>query len=98
MTDYLQECYLAAGGADIADRIREMLAGLAVVLSEPGLPASLIGSILVPGDETLFLLWRADDEGVVRDLAERAGVACDRITEVITLPAVCQSSRTGRSL
>lgn len=84
MRDFLQESYFAqrrSGGTE-PDPPAARLEGLHAVVAGAGLPAHLVGSILVPADETLFLLWRADAETTVRELAGRAGIACDRVTEV----------------
>lgn len=92
MSEFLQECYVAAGHADAASRALVRMKAVAVESTEDGHRAHLVRSILVPRDETWFLLWEADSADTVRDVARRAGVACDRITEALDLPPLLQGS------
>ena len=89
MTEFLQECYVAASRSDICRRTREQLAAIAADASVSARGVRLLGSVLVPADETLFLLWQADDEYAVRDIVERAGIACERLTEVVAFTSAC---------
>ena len=50
-----------------------------------GAPVEHVGSILMPVDEVVFSLIAARDEGLVRELNERAGLPVDRITVAISL-------------
>ena len=59
------------------DAAREMTA--------EGTPVEHVGSILMPVDEVVFSLIAARDEGLVRELNERAGLPVDRITVAISL-------------
>lgn len=83
MTEFLHECYVSADRTGITEGTRARVADIGAVAAESGLPARLIGSVLVPADDTWFLLWQADAESTVREIAQRAGVPCDRITEVV---------------
>ena len=89
MTEFLQECYVA-GRTDIARHARAQVAAIAAVVSASDLPIRLIGALLLPADETLFLLWQADTESVVREIIQHAGMTCDRITEVVAIPSLCR--------
>lgn len=91
MTEFLQECYVAASRSDICRRTREQLAAIVADASASARRVRLLGSVLVPADETLFLLWQADGESAVREIAERAGITCDRLTEVVAFPPACSA-------
>lgn len=91
MTQFLQECYVAASRSDICRRTREQLAAIVADASVSARGVRLLGSVLVPADETLFLLWQADGEGTVREIAERAGITCNRLTEVVAFTPACLS-------
>ncbi len=87
MNDFLQECYVAAGRTDAASRALVRIKAAAADLSAEGHLVRLVQSILLPRDETWFLLWEADSAEVVREAARLAGIACDRVTEATRLPS-----------
>ena len=43
----------------------------------------LIGSVLIPGEDTVLSLFEADDPATVRRVNEAADFPLDRITEVV---------------
>lgn len=92
MNEFLHECYVAADRIDAASRALVRIKAMAAESTADGHPAHLIRSILVPRDETWFLLWEADSADTIRDVVRRAGVACDRITEALALPPAFQGS------
>ena len=101
MGEYLQETYVGAGQGSLAPHTRQRVEASASDVTAGGHPIRLIRSMLVPEDETWFLLWEADSSDVVREVALRSGVACDRVTEVVPLagdprPAT-DRAETGRS-
>jgi hypothetical protein len=53
-------------------------------LAREGHPISLTGSVLVPEDETRFLLFRAGSREEVSEAAIRLGLRCDRISEAVS--------------
>lgn len=87
MVEFLQECYIGAGRAGLAQDVQHRLDAIAAGMTAEGTPIRLIRSMLVPEDETWFLLWEADTSETVRRASTRAGIACDRITEVLPLEA-----------
>lgn len=92
MTEFLQECYVAAGRSDVCRRTQEQLEAIAADASVSADGVRLLGAVLVPTDETLFLLWRADQADDVREIAGRAGITCDRLTEVVAFAPACAAS------
>ena len=74
-------------GIDLAT-LRPVLGRLdaaARAMRAEGAPVEHVGSILMPVDEVVFSLIAARDEGLVRELNERAGLPVDRITIAISL-------------
>jgi hypothetical protein len=74
-------------GIDLAT-LRPVLGRLeaaAQAMRAEGAPVEHVGSILMPVDEVVFSLIAARDEGLVRELNERAGLPVDRITVAISL-------------
>jgi len=74
-------------GIDLAT-LRPVLGRLdaaAQAMRAEGAPVEHVGSILMPVDEVVFSLIAARDEGLVRELNERAGLPVDRITIAISL-------------
>ena len=47
--------------------------------------ATCLDLILIPADEILLLLFRADSRAEVRDASRRAGLPADRIIEVLRI-------------
>lgn len=90
MTEFLQECFVTAGEA--AASIRSRAEEVADVLAAEGSPVTLVRTIFVPSEETLFLLWRADDERVLRSAVERVGPANTRVALVVATPTAPQPS------
>ena len=79
MTGFLVEVYTpeAATLAEIQERARKA----ATELSEAGVPARYVRSIVVPGDETCFHLFEASSVETVHEAARRAGISPQRIVE-----------------
>jgi len=57
----------------------------ATTLTAEGRRVAYLGSILMPADQVVFSLVAAEDESVVRQLNERAGLPADRIARAIAL-------------
>jgi hypothetical protein len=104
MTEFLLELYVAkTAGADVeglAMRARAAADGLAA----EGRPMRCACSILVPEDETCFLLFEAGVADDVREAAERADLPFGRISAAVAdrageattvVPARSRSTYTG---
>jgi uncharacterized OsmC-like protein len=81
MPEFLVELYVSK-----TDRVSiavwaERLNRAAAQLTVEGKPVRLLRSILVPEDETCFLLVEAATAETVRDTAARAALACERVVE-----------------
>lgn len=97
--EYLQECYVAAGDPSAAGRIQQRVESAVAEMAAVGIRVRLIRTILIPEDETWFLLWEAAGVDAVREAAVRAGIVCDRLTEVMPVPAAAPGGdqRLGRA-
>jgi hypothetical protein len=81
MTEYLIELYVPSSEhAEIA-AVTRRVEHAAAELTAAGRPVRLVRSILVPEDETCFLLVEAVTAESVRETAERAALSVDRVVE-----------------
>lgn len=80
---------MAAGQATAAGRVTQRAEQEATTVTAAGRPVRIVRAIFVPDDETLFLLWAADSEESVREVARRCGLTFGRITTVRALPTRC---------
>ncbi|HWJ83102.1 MAG TPA: hypothetical protein VNS55_12775 [Nocardioides sp.] len=87
MAQFLQECFLTADAASLAAFSRTRVEAAAAEASTGGAAVRLERAIFVPVEETLFLLWHADDADAVRDAAQRAGLDATRITPALEVGA-----------
>lgn len=83
MAEFLQECFLTADAAELAASTRARVEAAAAEASTEGSTVRLERAIFVPVEETLFLLWHAEDEDAVRDTVRRAGLDAVRITPAV---------------
>ena len=73
MSTFLAELYVASAAPPPAlNRVR----------ADEG-PARLLRSLVLPGDETWFLVFKARSAEEVEQLLERAGVAYERVVSVL---------------
>ena len=90
---FLAERYRAGSSPETA-RIESEAAGLAATqLSLEGRSVTLIGSLLVPSDETVFSLFGAASREDVAAVGERTALPYDRISESVPVPRVARSDR-----
>ena len=88
---FLAERYRAGSSRETA-RLEAEAAGVAAIqLSREGRSVTLIGSLLVPGDETVFSLFGAASRDDVAAVGERAALPYDRISE--SVPVVSATAR-----
>ena len=79
MTQFVIELYVAPAETGAVER---RLA--AMDATGEGAPARYLHSMYVPEDETCFLIYEGDSADVVRAAAQRAGLAFERVAEVVT--------------
>jgi hypothetical protein len=77
VAEFLVELYVSRAGAPGVD---------AEALSRIGPAVRYVRSILIPEDETCFLLFEAASIDDVREAARIAGLPIDRISEAVTSP------------
>jgi hypothetical protein len=85
MPEYLLELYVPADGANAgtgATGVREAVAEVCVL----GMAVTYLRSIYVAADETCFVLLEADTADTAQEVARRAGVPSNRVSEVADEP------------
>lgn len=82
---FLAERYRAVTSHALARYESEAVQVAAIELSTEGRPVKLIGSLLVPGDETIFLLFGAASPEDVAAVGERTHQPYDRISEAVPM-------------
>jgi hypothetical protein len=78
---FLAERYRAGTSEAVAQRESAAAQRAALELSGEGRPVTLIGSLLVPSDETVFSLFGASSPEDVAAVGERSAQPYDRISE-----------------
>lgn len=80
---FLAERYRAGGSRETARRESEAASLAATQLSLEGRSVTLIGSLMVPSDETVYSLFGATSRDDVAAVGERTGQPYDRISESV---------------
>lgn len=83
MAEYLVELYVPSGQLLAMQRLLEAASMAAEEVSHDGDAVRYVRSIVVPEDETCFLLYEAHSIDAVRAAAERAGLDAGRITKTL---------------
>ena len=80
MAEFLVELYLSAADSrsTLADGRRRARAAAADLRRE-GVTVRFVRSLFLPQDETCYYLFEAGSAAVARQVAERAGLAVDRV-------------------
>ena len=82
---FLVERYWPGVDEAIARTVVANLEREALAMTAEGTPVEHVGSILMPGDQVVFSIIEAADEGAARRVNERANVPLDRIAAAVTL-------------
>lgn len=90
---FLAERYRAGSSQEAARRESEVTRLAARQLSLEGRPVTLIGSLLVPGDETVFSLFGAVSRDDVAAVGERTDLPYDRISETVPVAPMARRYR-----
>ena len=84
MAEYLVELYVAHGDHVVARRHVTRAERAGTELSCEGRAVRYVRSILVPEDETCFLLYEADSADLVAEAFDRAGLRLEHVSAAIT--------------
>ena len=84
MSEFLAEVFVPQTRSDRMCPPPTTVVAILDQLAREGHPVTLTGSVLVPEDETRFLLFEARTRDEVREAAARLGLRCDRISEAIS--------------
>lgn len=83
MGEFLVELYAARDGAAAVEHGSELGRRASEELTREGTPVRFLRSIFLPEDETCFHLYEAPSADAVRELARRAGLPLERVTEAV---------------
>lgn len=78
MGSFIVELYVARGEEPALARAVELMRVAAERLTRDGAPVRRVRAILVPEDETCFLLFEADDAAAAQEAACAAGLPFER--------------------
>jgi hypothetical protein len=81
MPEFMVELYVSRTERDAIALWASRVNGAAAELTAEGRSVRLLRSILVPEDETCFLLVEADAAETVRETARRAALEVERVVE-----------------
>lgn len=81
-TTFLVERYWPGVDEETLRAALPRLEQAAGTLTRGGRPVDHIGSLLMPADEVVFSVIRADSEAIVRELNRRADLPVDRISPI----------------
>jgi hypothetical protein len=87
MAEFLVELYVPSDQLPAVPGWEEAASTAAADVSREGAAVRYVRSIVVPEDETCFLLYDAPSIDLVRSAAERAGLGAGRITETLNQAA-----------
>lgn len=85
MAEFLVELYMPSSQFRVVQGWMEAASTAAADVSREGEAVRYVRSIVVPEDETCFLLYEAPSIDAVRAAAEQAGLGAGRITETLNL-------------
>jgi len=93
MAEYLVELYLSRADVAAVERGAARARLAAEELTREGRPVRYLRSIFVPEDETCFYLCEACSAEVVREVARRATLTFERVTEAMADPKFDEDGR-----
>jgi uncharacterized protein DUF4242 len=83
MTEFLVEIYVPRDDPETIEGRAERARRAGEEMTLQGTPVRYLRSLFVPEDETCFMLYEAHALADVREAAERAALAFDRISEAV---------------
>lgn len=96
MAEFLVELYVPSALLPAVQGWLEAASMAAAEVSREGDAVRIVRSIVVPEDETYFLLYEAQSIDAVRRATGKAGFSAARIAEVVNLPGVSDPAARGR--
>ncbi len=81
MAEFLVELYVSSADPDVVGHAAERTRIAADELTREGTHVRFVRSIYLPHEETCFLLYEASSVAAVHAVAQRAGLAYERISE-----------------
>jgi hypothetical protein len=84
MREFAAEQYLSGADADAAERRASVARLAAERLTREGTPIEFVRSIFIPEDETCIYIYRADSIQAVQQVAARASLRFERVSEALT--------------
>jgi hypothetical protein len=83
VSEYLVEVYVPRAAVASMPRL-EYVSRVAEELTRSGVEVELLGSILVPDDETCFYRFTAQSDAAVLAAASRSGLQVERVMEAVS--------------
>jgi hypothetical protein len=83
VAEFLLEQYVPRTDGAAVDRAAKRTRIAAEELTKEGTPVRHLRSIFLPEDETCFYLYEAASVDAVRELAKRAALPFERVTEAV---------------
>jgi len=84
MAEFLVELYVSRGDPDTVGHDLRQMRRVAGELTAEGTPVQVLRSILVPAEETCFVLFEAGSLDVVHEAARRASLSFEHVAEAAT--------------
>jgi hypothetical protein len=84
MQEYLLELYISRTDTRVVAAWGESARAAAIELTRRGTPVRYRRSILLPDEETSFVLFEAESADAVRAAAQLAALPCERICAAVT--------------
>jgi Protein of unknown function (DUF4242) len=81
---YLVEGYCPGLSVEELRRLASRVRGAAAEMEQAGMPLRLVGSTIVPTDESFLCTIEAASENLVREVYARAAIPFERISPVIS--------------
>lgn len=91
---YAVECYEPGVARAAVERAAGRAREAAATLRAEGREVEHLDTLLMPEDEIVFHLFEADAPGTVREVSMRAGVAFERVLEVVSVRTADRSLQT----
>ena len=88
MLTFMAECFWPGVTVEKLTDVGERIRHAARAIGPTARAGRYIGSILVPGDEIALCLFEAPSKATASLLEQQAGIPCERVLEVVHLPAL----------
>jgi hypothetical protein len=92
---YLVECFLPGVDRTAVELAADRSRRAASELCAAGTAVRYVGALLVPRDEVVLHLFRAESSAAVRDASHRAALTFERVVDAITVVGYGPRTRAG---